>query len=105
VATPASNPKRAIQFVCEPNQLQMPNNSWGIQHKIGIQKNSNKFFCSSKAARKRKQAEETEVSAASIHLPRAMCRTEKEISKLRMQSFERKKTRLRMAAPSHPVTR
>jgi hypothetical protein len=61
VATPASNPKRAIQFGCEPNQLQIPNNSWEIQHKTGIKKNSNKFFCSSKAARKRKQAEETQV--------------------------------------------
>jgi hypothetical protein len=63
VATPASNPKRAIQFVCEPNQLQMPNNPWG---RLAFKKNSNKFFCSSKAARKRKQAEETQVRVQPI---------------------------------------
>jgi hypothetical protein len=29
--------------------------------RLALKKNSNKFFCSSKAARKRKQAEETQV--------------------------------------------
>jgi hypothetical protein len=108
VATPASNPKRAIQFGCEPNQLQIPNNSWGIQHKTGIKKKLQQVFLLFEGCEKTKTGRrDPSDSAASIHLPRAICRTEKEISKLRMQSFERKQTRLMdgcTQSPGHPLT-